>query len=63
MVILGMTLAFLLFVILYSAGVLGFTFTTTGTETLYEVISGTTEEPTSSPTLEPTEEPTLQPSN
>lgn len=62
MVILGMSIALAVFLCLYMAGVLGFDFTTSGTETLYEVISDTTEEPTVSPTLDPTEDPTLSPS-
>jgi len=62
MVILGMSIALAVFLCLYMAGVLGFDFSTSGTETLYEVISDTTSEPTVSPTLDPTEDPTLSPS-
>jgi len=63
MVIFGMSIAVGIFIIMYITGVLGFTFSTTGTETLSEAISGDTLEPTLSPTLEPTEDPTLIPSS
>jgi len=62
MVVLGMSIAITVFIILYLTGVIGFDFTTTGTETLYELISDATEEPTVSPTLDPTADPTLSPS-
>jgi len=58
MVILGFSLGVALFFLLYVTDVLGFTFTTSGTETLYEVISGETISPTANPTSDPTSDPT-----
>jgi len=61
MVILGLGIAVGIFFILYLAGVVGFSFSTDGSDTLYEVLAGT-DEPTSSPTADPTVEPTFNPS-
>jgi len=61
MVVLGFSLAVALIFLLYMTDVVGFTFTTSGTETLYDVISGTTEAPTVNPTPAPTRAPTVNP--
>jgi len=61
MLLLGFMLGAVIFFLLYVTDVVGFTFTTTGTETLYEVISNTTLSPTANPTSDPTNNPTTSP--
>jgi len=61
MVVLGFSLAVALIFLLYVTDVVGFTFTTSGTETLYDVISGITVAPTDNPTPAPTRAPTFNP--
>merc|ERR1719383_139458 len=62
LVILGVAIAVGICAVLVFAGVLGFTFSTDGNETLYELIcSDCTFEPTSDPTSTPTSDPTSTP--
>jgi len=63
MVIVGLSIAVGIFFILYLAGVVGFSFSTDGSDTLSTVLSGDTDEPTTSPTPDPTSEPTLSPTD
>jgi len=62
LVLLGIAIAVGICAVLVFAGVLGFTFSTDGNETLYELIcSDCTFEPTSDPTSTPTSDPTGTP--
>lgn len=62
MLILGLSIAALVFVILYFTDSIGFDFETSGTDTLYdEICTDCTDEPTSTPTIDPTAAPTLEP--
>lgn len=62
LIILGLAIAAGIGAVLVFAGVLGFTFSTDGNETLYELIcTDCTFEPTSDPTSTPTSDPTATP--
>jgi len=67
LVILGLAIAVGICAVLVFGGVLGFTFSTDGNETLYELICDDctfepTSDPTSTPTSDPTGVPTVEPS-
>jgi len=67
LVILGVSIAVGICAVLVFGGVLGFTFSTDGNETLYELICTDctfepTSDPTSTPTSDPTSAPTVEPS-
>merc|ERR1719195_1824475 len=62
LVILGLGIAAGICFLFIFTGVLGFSFSTDGNETLYELIcSDCTFEPTANPTVEPTDDPTSIP--
>jgi len=67
MVVLGLILAAALVSLLYVTDAVGFTFSTSGNDTLYDVMMGITDaptvNPTPGPTMKPTHKPTMKPTH